>query len=227
MRWYPWLVALTAFSIFGSPDGEEADFARAREEMVATQIASRGVRDEKTLAAMRSVPRHEFVPRGEPPRGVRRPPGTDRPRADDLAAVHRRVHDRGALPARRRARARGRHRLGLPGGRARAHRRAGLLDRDRGAPRGGVGRAPAPARLRQRPRARGRRVPGLARGGAVRRGDRDRRGAAHPRAAEAAAARRRAGSSSRWARSGRSSSSSPAAASASRSAACCRSALCR
>ncbi len=62
MRWYPWLVALTAFSIFGSPDGEEADFARAREEMVATQVAARGVRDEKTLAAMRSVPRHEFVP---------------------------------------------------------------------------------------------------------------------------------------------------------------------
>jgi protein-L-isoaspartate(D-aspartate) O-methyltransferase len=30
--------------------------------MVATQIASRGVRDAKTLAAMRSVPRHEFVP---------------------------------------------------------------------------------------------------------------------------------------------------------------------
>jgi protein-L-isoaspartate(D-aspartate) O-methyltransferase len=62
MRWYPWLVALTALSIFDTPDGEEAGFARAREEMVATQIAARGVRDEKTLAAMRSVPRHEFVP---------------------------------------------------------------------------------------------------------------------------------------------------------------------
>jgi protein-L-isoaspartate(D-aspartate) O-methyltransferase len=62
MRWFPGLLALTAFSIFGSPDGEEADLARAREEMVATQIAARGVRDEKTLAAMRAVPRHEFVP---------------------------------------------------------------------------------------------------------------------------------------------------------------------
>jgi protein-L-isoaspartate(D-aspartate) O-methyltransferase len=30
--------------------------------MVAEQIASRGVRDEKTLAAMRKVPRHLFVP---------------------------------------------------------------------------------------------------------------------------------------------------------------------
>jgi len=61
MRW-SWLVVLTAFSIFGPRDGEDAAFARAREEMVAAQIASRGVRDAKTLAAMRSVPRHEFVP---------------------------------------------------------------------------------------------------------------------------------------------------------------------
>jgi len=62
MRWYPWLMALTALSIFGSAADEEADLARAREEMVATQIAARGVRDPKTLAAMREVPRHEFVP---------------------------------------------------------------------------------------------------------------------------------------------------------------------
>jgi protein-L-isoaspartate(D-aspartate) O-methyltransferase len=62
MRWFPGLLVLTALSIFGSPDGEEADLARAREEMVATQIAARGVRDEKTLAAMRAVARHEFVP---------------------------------------------------------------------------------------------------------------------------------------------------------------------
>ena len=61
MLW-SWLVVLTAFSIFGPPDGEDAALVRAREEMVATQIASRGVRDAKTLAAMRSVPRHEFVP---------------------------------------------------------------------------------------------------------------------------------------------------------------------
>ncbi len=77
MRWYPWLVALTALSIFDTPDGEEADFARAREEMVATQIAARGVRDEKTLAAMRSVPRHQFVP----PAGVARRTATTRSRS--------------------------------------------------------------------------------------------------------------------------------------------------
>ncbi len=34
----------------------------AREEMVSRQIAGRGVRDPRVLAAMRTVPRHRFVP---------------------------------------------------------------------------------------------------------------------------------------------------------------------
>jgi protein-L-isoaspartate(D-aspartate) O-methyltransferase len=42
----------------GNDDGR----ARARAEMVATQIAARGVADAAVLAAMRKVPRHEFVP---------------------------------------------------------------------------------------------------------------------------------------------------------------------
>jgi len=58
----PWLVALTALACSPAREGEEAGFVRAREEMVATQIAARGVRDPKTLAAMRKVPRHLFVP---------------------------------------------------------------------------------------------------------------------------------------------------------------------
>ena len=58
----PWLVALTALACSPAREGEEAGFARAREEMVATQIAARGVRDPKTLAAMRKVARHLFVP---------------------------------------------------------------------------------------------------------------------------------------------------------------------
>lgn len=33
-----------------------------REQMVTEQIASKGVRDERVLAAMRKVPRHQFVP---------------------------------------------------------------------------------------------------------------------------------------------------------------------
>ncbi|MET1044200.1 MAG: protein-L-isoaspartate(D-aspartate) O-methyltransferase [Microbacteriaceae bacterium] len=38
-----------------------SDLDRARERMVDDQIARRGVRDERVLAAMRKVPRHEFV----------------------------------------------------------------------------------------------------------------------------------------------------------------------
>ena len=41
----------------------EMDYVAARERMVARQIAARGVRDEHVLRAMRSVPRHEFVPK--------------------------------------------------------------------------------------------------------------------------------------------------------------------
>ena len=37
-------------------------FSGKREAMVKGQIEARGVRDPSTLAAMRTVPRHEFVP---------------------------------------------------------------------------------------------------------------------------------------------------------------------
>lgn len=40
------------------------DFERLRLRMVETQIAGRGVRDSRVLAALRKVPRHEFVPPG-------------------------------------------------------------------------------------------------------------------------------------------------------------------
>jgi protein-L-isoaspartate(D-aspartate) O-methyltransferase len=58
----PWLVALTALGCSPPGDGDGRDLARSREDMVATQVAARGVRDAKTLAAMRKVPRHLFVP---------------------------------------------------------------------------------------------------------------------------------------------------------------------
>jgi protein-L-isoaspartate(D-aspartate) O-methyltransferase len=41
---------------------EDARFERERERMVEMQIAQRGICDERVLAAMRSVPRHKFVP---------------------------------------------------------------------------------------------------------------------------------------------------------------------
>jgi protein-L-isoaspartate(D-aspartate) O-methyltransferase len=40
-----------------------ADYRQARLEMVSSQIADWGVGDELTLAAMRKVPRHQFVPK--------------------------------------------------------------------------------------------------------------------------------------------------------------------
>jgi protein-L-isoaspartate(D-aspartate) O-methyltransferase len=39
-----------------------SEFAKERERMVRTQIEARGVRDERVLEAMRTVPRHRFVP---------------------------------------------------------------------------------------------------------------------------------------------------------------------
>jgi len=41
---------------------EEAAFEAARTRMVRDQIAARGIKDDRVLAAMARVPRHEFVP---------------------------------------------------------------------------------------------------------------------------------------------------------------------
>jgi len=41
------------------------DYSRLRERMVQRQIAGRGVRSEKVLNAMRTVPRERFLPKGQ------------------------------------------------------------------------------------------------------------------------------------------------------------------
>ena len=41
---------------------EGPDYKSARENMVNSQIKARGIHDRYTLAAMRNVPRHKFVP---------------------------------------------------------------------------------------------------------------------------------------------------------------------
>jgi protein-L-isoaspartate(D-aspartate) O-methyltransferase len=41
---------------------DESELARARERMVTEQIEARGVTSSRVLTAMRTVPRHEFVP---------------------------------------------------------------------------------------------------------------------------------------------------------------------
>jgi protein-L-isoaspartate(D-aspartate) O-methyltransferase len=45
-----------------SAGAESDEMALQREQMVANQIAPRGIKDEAVLEAMRAVPRHEFVP---------------------------------------------------------------------------------------------------------------------------------------------------------------------
>lgn len=41
---------------------EKETFEQARRRMVDEQLVARGIRDERVLAAMREIPRHEFVP---------------------------------------------------------------------------------------------------------------------------------------------------------------------
>ncbi len=46
----------------GPAEAQETGRSRERERMVDTQIEARGIRDPRVLAAMRTVPRHRFVP---------------------------------------------------------------------------------------------------------------------------------------------------------------------
>ncbi|MEW5724239.1 MAG: protein-L-isoaspartate(D-aspartate) O-methyltransferase [Thermodesulfobacteriota bacterium] len=59
------LPAVLALVLFFPPDGVRAGddgYVKARLAMVAEQIEARGISDPAVLAAMRKVPRHEFVP---------------------------------------------------------------------------------------------------------------------------------------------------------------------
>ena len=56
------LPAVGAEGTSGSTAPAEGRYAAMRESMVETQIKKRGVRDIDVLAAMLSVPRHDFVP---------------------------------------------------------------------------------------------------------------------------------------------------------------------
>lgn len=55
---------LILFLILALGFQEKTDYKAAREKMVNSQIKARGIHDSLTLAAMRSVPRHKFVPEG-------------------------------------------------------------------------------------------------------------------------------------------------------------------
>jgi len=41
---------------------KETDYSNARDRMVSNQLIPRGIKDERVLDAMRTVPRHLFIP---------------------------------------------------------------------------------------------------------------------------------------------------------------------
>jgi protein-L-isoaspartate(D-aspartate) O-methyltransferase len=59
------VVKLIVLAIWLLPVQQEQDFAKRREEMVKAQIEKRGIKDAATLAALRKIPRHLFVPKNE------------------------------------------------------------------------------------------------------------------------------------------------------------------
>ena len=54
-------MSLSKAAIFSAEKGKEDVYRLRREKMVADQIVARGVKDEKVLWTMRTVPRHKFV----------------------------------------------------------------------------------------------------------------------------------------------------------------------
>ncbi len=75
MRWLVVTVSLVSLAATrcaaktatSPPPGEPASAHEGRQRLVSEQIESRGVTDPRVLAAMRTVPRHEFVPREQRP----------------------------------------------------------------------------------------------------------------------------------------------------------------
>ncbi|NIM00182.1 MAG: protein-L-isoaspartate(D-aspartate) O-methyltransferase [Acidobacteria bacterium] len=55
-------VLLAGLAAPQAPAQERDPYAELREQMVREQIAARGIGDERLLAAMRAVPRHELMP---------------------------------------------------------------------------------------------------------------------------------------------------------------------
>ena len=62
----PALFAVCLWLAIGCAPDKDRDFTNARHRMLHDQLTGhgRGIKDERVLAAMRTVPRHEFVPEG-------------------------------------------------------------------------------------------------------------------------------------------------------------------
>ena len=56
------VATLITLLIWLMPFRQQQDYVKQREEMVKSQIEKRGVEDRATLAALRKIPRHLFVP---------------------------------------------------------------------------------------------------------------------------------------------------------------------
>lgn len=52
---------MSAVAVPHTNGATEALYARRRADMVETQLAARGIKDQRVLAAMREVPRHRFI----------------------------------------------------------------------------------------------------------------------------------------------------------------------
>ena len=179
------------------------DLPEARERMVATQIAGRGVRDARVLAAMRDVPRHRFVPEA-----VARDAYDDRPlpigEGQTISQPYMVAAMTAALaPGADRSRARGRNRVGLPG---RDPRPPGAIGRDDRAPRRRSPRARPPTHGRagdlERARRRWRWLERVSGRGALRPDPRHGGGAGGPGEPRRLSSPTAAGSSSRSDRKG-------------------------
>ena len=94
---------------------EAPEYILQRQRMVEQQIAPRDIHDEAVLGAMRSVPRHKFVPEDMREFSLCRPPAADRLRPDHLPAFYRGFNDPIPGTVSRPKSTRNRYRFGLPG----------------------------------------------------------------------------------------------------------------
>ena len=97
------LILATFLLVITIPPHSVGDFDDDREWMVKTQIDAEGITDgrigvknKSVLEAMRSVPRHEFVPDRLKSQALYRHAVADRVRPDNFATVYRCIYDRTA-----------------------------------------------------------------------------------------------------------------------------------
>ena len=115
------------------PQRGARDWEAERRRMVDAQLRARDIRSAGVLDAMLTVPRHLFVPeaqRAEAYNDSPLPIGHDQTISQPYIVA---VHDTGAGRRARASRARGRNRIGLPGGGAQHARERRVHDRDRAA----------------------------------------------------------------------------------------------